>query len=368
MKEDNNGITGLFRNRLGHAEMEVREGFWEELQQELSSKSGMLPVSTHTFFTPKFYRVVAAASVVLVLGMASAAFWYFSPKEEIKEAFTQVEALTHEGNLHADMLRKSFPSIHPTAPTAQAGNHSPAPVQPAGLAGQTVEETDETMSVQVSITITQRVYGKQTQGNSYYGNRHGNDGYQRVSGYAENQNEQSVVPMENEEQKTVSAMKKTNSSPVWSFKVMAGTSLPSDNFLMPLTAGVSLERKFNSRLSLEAGLQYNYLSAKEGMADHLHALAVPVKMNVMLAATSKTDWYATVGGTVEKTINKTTAEDPFRLSAFAGLGVAYKVNERFSVFAEPTVSHHFDTDSRVRSLRSERPTNLNLLCGVRMTY
>lgn len=44
------------------------------------------------------------------------------------------------------------------------------------------------------------------------------------------------------------------------------------------------------------------------------------------------------------------------------------MNDRFALFAEPSVSHHFDTDSQTRTLRTERPTNLNLLCGVRMTY
>lgn len=368
MKEDNNGITGLFRDRLGHAEMEVREGFWEELRRDLPPRGERIAGKRNFFLTPKFYRVAAAASVVLVLGAASAAFWYFSPKEEIKKAFTQVEALTPEGSLHADMLRESFPSIHPTAPTAQAGIQSPVPVRPVGLADQAEEDTEETVSLQVSITITQRVYGQQGQGNSYYGDRHRNDGYKRVSGYAENQSDESVVSMEDEEQKPVSAMKKTNSTSAWSLKMMAGTSLPSGDFRMPLTAGVSVERRLNNRLSLEAGLQYNCLSAQAGAGDDLHALAVPVKLNVLLGKTSKVDWYATVGGAVEKTVNKTTAEDPFRLSAFAGLGVAYKVNERFALFAEPIVSHHFDTDSGVRSLRTERSTNLNLLCGVRMTY
>jgi len=48
--------------------------------------------------------------------------------------------------------------------------------------------------------------------------------------------------------------------------------------------------------------------------------------------------------------------------------VRYRLNDRFALFAEPSVSHHFGTDSETGTLRTERPTNLNLLCGVRMTY
>ena len=60
--------------------------------------------------------------------------------------------------------------------------------------------------------------------------------------------------------------------------------------------------------------------------------------------------------------------EPIQLSIAAGLGIRYKLNDRIALFAEPTVSHHFDTDSQTKTLRTERPTNLNLLCGVRMTY
>lgn len=81
---ENDEITGLFRSRLAGAEMTVREDFWEGLQRDLPSPvaaKGRRPL----FLSPRFHRVAAAASVVFVLGAASAAFWYFSPKEEIKE-------------------------------------------------------------------------------------------------------------------------------------------------------------------------------------------------------------------------------------------------------------------------------------------
>lgn len=91
-----------------------------------------------------------------------------------------------------------------------------------------------------------------------------------------------------------------------------------------------------------------------------------------LASTPKLDLYATVGGTAEKCIagaadNGFNAE-PVQLSVAAGVGVRYRLNDRFALFAEPSVSHHFSTDSETGTLRTERPTNLNLLCGVRMTY
>ena len=123
----NDEITGLFRSRLSGAEMTVRDGFWEELKGDLSrvetDATNTSAATKRSVLTPRFYRVAAAASVILVLGAASAAFWYFSPKDEIQEAFTKVATLTLEGNLNGDVVQEKFPSIHETKPTAQNPGH-----------------------------------------------------------------------------------------------------------------------------------------------------------------------------------------------------------------------------------------------------
>ena len=165
MMREKDEITDLFRSRLGGAGMTVRDNFWEELQCDLSRKEAGR--QKRILLSPRFCRVAAAASVVFVLGAASAAFWYFSPKEEIKEAFTQVAALTPEGSLKGDVVQESFPSIHQTNPTAnKPGIKQPANGAPAGLVADADEES---VSLHVSITITQRVYGNNRQpGNGYY--------------------------------------------------------------------------------------------------------------------------------------------------------------------------------------------------------
>ena len=169
----NDEITGLFRSRLSGAEMTVRDGFWEELKGDLSrvetDATNTSAATKRSVLTPRFYRVAAAASVVLVLGAASAAFWYFSPKDEIQEAFTKVATLTPEGNLNGDVVQEKFPSIHETKPTAQnPGHKNPVPVSSGGILAANGDD-EETVSVTVSITISQRVYGNHHQGNGMYG-------------------------------------------------------------------------------------------------------------------------------------------------------------------------------------------------------
>lgn len=247
------------------------------------------------------------------------------------------------------------------------GTQHPANGIPAGLTAQADE--DESVSVHVSIRITQRVYGNQQQpGNGYYSNGTpaGNGNYHSNPGHKDADIDRMLPSSEEEPAKSVavSPSKPRN----WALKAGIGTSLPKGNFHMPFTAGVSVERCLNKHFSLEAGLQYNCLDG-----DHtLHKLGIPVRLNMMLASTPKVDFYAMVGGAAEKCIagapDNGFGAEPVQLSVAAGVGVRYKMNNRFALFAEPSVSHHFDTDSQTRTLRTERPTNLNLLCGVRMTY
>lgn len=129
---ENDEITGLFRSRLAGAEMTVREGFWEKLQEDVASPAASRKKAA--FLSPKYYRIAAAASVIFVLGGVSAAFWFFSPKEEIKDAFTQVAALTPEGSLNGDAAQESFPSIHQAAPAGlKPGAQQPASGTPVGM-------------------------------------------------------------------------------------------------------------------------------------------------------------------------------------------------------------------------------------------
>ena len=361
---EKNEITGLFRSRLAGTEMTVREGFWEKLREDVAS-SASEDRKRAAFLSPKYYRVAAAASVIFVLGAASAAFWYFSPKEEIKEAFTQVAVLTPEGSLNGDVVQESFPSIRPATPTAQhPGMKRPASGTPAGLTDQ-AEDEGESVSVRLSITIRQRVQA----GGGYFDNNtfsQAGSPYQNATAQADAASDAfSAVPAEEEQE---SAPVKYQKSRKWALKAALGTSLPEGDCNMPLTAGVTVERSLNNWLALETGIRYNRLPADRT----LHTLAIPVKLNMTLASTPKVDLYATVGGAAEKCIAGASDNgfhaEPVQLSVAAGVGVRYKLNDRFALFAEPSVSHHFDTDSETGTLRTERPTNLNLLCGVRMTY
>ena len=307
---EKNDLTQLFRTRLEHAEMDVRNGFWEALEHDLhvSSVPSAVNKPTRKYKAFPLKHWMAAASVLLLLGAAAWRWW----------------------------------------PSAAASGGEP-------------------MSVHVSITITQRQYGsRQPNRQRHYhaaGDRSFTDGHS--SWTEEDGMQQEAAPTTSMED--CGALLKSRN---WALKASLGTSLPQGDFCAPLTADLSVERRLTKRLALEAGVQYNRLAGHG--EETLHTLGVPVKLNILLAQSSKVDFYAQLGGMVEKCVSgapdNSFAAEPVQGSLLAGLGVSYKLSDRLALFAEPSVSHHFDSDASTRTLRTERALNVNLLCGLRMTY
>ena len=348
MKKENDEITDLFRTRLADAGMSVRDGFWEELSQDI-------PVACQHRRRILLFRVAAAASVLLVLAASSATFLYFSPKEEMEEAFTKI-AVTNGGQMDGDGIRvNQLPlPVEPVLP-------KPAP-KSFGMLSQCIEEEDS-----LSITFSMSFSFSSTTAGS--GNRYGNQGY---NGYwqAANGNTESSAVQEETASPAVTPEKVVKRDR-WAIKAQLGTALPADGgtYKMPISAGVTVERKLNDYLGIETGLLYSNLRSA---GQHLHYLGIPVRVNVTLIDTKKVDLYATVGGIADKCIagapDNSFKEEPIQLAVTAGIGINYKINDRLALFAEPGISHHFSTDSKLATVRTKRPTNFNLLCGLRMTY
>ncbi len=337
--------------------MPVRDDFWENLQRDLMMNE--VTTSHHFVLSPSWYRVAAVASVALVLGVASIAFWLFSPQDEREKFFQPIAVLTPETTLNDDRVDPSFTNVPQT----------PSPIQPplrqpsfsSNSHEPQTNDSQPTLSVRFSITMSQRTYEHTPK--------------HRPSGYASTASEQHTYSTDNQavheepQPPTTSPLKARK----WALKAYLGTSLPKEDFRMPLTVGFQVERLLGERWTIEAGLQYNrlYNTSKDDVGT-LHTLAIPIKANYLLAGNSKVDFYALAGGAIEKCVAGTSDNsfraEPVQLSVNAGLGLRYKLTDRLALFAEPSVSYHFDTDSPTRSLYTERPTNFNLLCGVRMIY
>lgn len=348
MKKENDEITDLFRSRLSHAELSVRDGFWQRLESDVA-------VCNHRRRLA-FFRIAAAASVLLVLAASSAAFWFFSPKEEIEEAFTQVAAVSGtSSSLDGDVVKQELTPLC-AQPVLQHRPSAPVPVLSHYPDAGADDSVSVTVSMSFSFSATRRVVGDA---------RHHTGGeLWQTSGEGE-----SVAPSD-EESSVSSISTLADRSGTWAVKAAVGTALPagSGKYKMPVTAGLTVEKKLNKHLALETGLLYTHLRGGQS----LHYLGIPVKLNVTLAQTPKLELYASVGGVADKCIAGAPDNDfrhePVQLAVTAGVGISYKVSDKVALFAEPGVSHHFKTRSELETLRTARPTNFNLICGLRMTY
>lgn len=357
MKKENDELTELFRSRLADAKMPVRDRFWEELEKDI-------PVAVHRRRL-YIYRFTAAASVLFVLMASSAAFWFFSPKEEIADAFTKVEiSAGAKGQLNADVVKDDFPPIHTASvlpkPTPRSFGVLTLPDNNNGEG-----QNDSTVSITVSMSFSI------SSSSSYTSRNKNRTQQQQQTSMASNEATENAAHSTDVEHSVGGSSKKEAKASSWAVKAAAGLSLPAaDDMRAPVAASITLEKKITKRFSVEAGLAYSCEQSPEN--GNMHYVGIPVKANFLIAGNRKLDVYASLGGVLDKCVAGAPQNDfnsePIQLSLTAGLGVRYKISDKFALFAEPSIIHHFNPDLDWETARSRKSTNMNLLCGVRMTY
>ncbi|NDV66624.1 porin family protein [Bacteroides sp. 224] len=352
MKKENDEIIDLFRSRLEYAELPVEDALWDSLEKEI-------PVIMHHRRRLMLHRFTAAASVLLILAVSSAAFWYLSPKEEIADAFTQVTLPTPQATLGTDGVKIEIPPIAEATFTPKPASNSSA------LTLYKEEEEEETISFSFSMSFSFSTSSENVQDDIVSNSR---TNYDR-----ELKNDESIADKEKEmvvDENIQVAKKRT-----WAVGVAASTGLSAKenniSHKMPLSIGINIQKELSPVIALESGLTYTQLNSDITVGDmkdtqKLHYIGIPLKANITLHDTKRIKLYASGGGMIEKCISGPT--DAFQASLSAGLGLQCKLNDRLSLYAEPGISYHFDNGSSVPTLRKEKPLNMNLLCGVRMTY
>ena len=337
------------RCRLNDAQLEVRNGFWEDLQTNI-------PVANNKQRLAWWW---VAATILLVLGWRT--FSWMNSHEEVHKAINEPIAYAPKATQNKEVTQTDWKEQHTqvvnrqqtkmASSTPQAPYYHQASYSDEQANNNPYNNKYEYAEVHVRVTISQSKTTKQETTQAHANN------------YAQG--------MGSDVQSTTSEVATSHPTP-WAMKAFVGCAMPSNEYAMPLSAGVTFERSISKRLSLETGLIYNQIEALNdaNSKEKLHTLEVPIKMNATLAESKRAHLYASVGASIEKCIagasdNSFDAE-PLQASLNAGLGVGYKLNDSLQLFAETTLSHHFDNSSHSRTLYNERATNLNLACGVRM--
>jgi len=353
---NNEVLSKMFQEKLYGTEMDVRDGFWDDLQSDLSQSEGYKVVGNRAMIWPYRKLAAAAALIIVILGLASVTRWLLSPSELQDNMSNQ--RMWSDGSLISDRVvadkplpdANFLPDISTLYVNTNKGVEFFSATRQTDVSGADYDNGSADEVVHVTIQITEQIYGPSNRGEI---------------GYTQAANSQEFLDKETTEEKVTSPIKKyQESSKVW--KLMTGTALPHGGDYVPIAIGATVECPISNKFSVESGLLFNhYFGDGE---ENINSLILPIKTNLTLASSSKAELYATVGVAAEKTLEYDFSDDPVRFSVMGGVGVNYKIKDRLALFAEPTVSHHFNNDGMVVDLHGNDAVQLGLTCGLRMSY
>lgn len=174
------------------------------------------------------------------------------------------------------------------------------------------------------------------------------------------------------------------------------TNLPRTNVRhkMPFSFGFSVSRYLNDRWSLQTGLTYSLLLsdwASSGVyrgetRQTLHFIGIPLSVSYKIAEWNRFQFYTSAGAMAETNVAgrvKTTlysgsekmgsvvSHDRMKewyWSVNARAGVSYPVIRFVSAFAEVGANYYFDNGSKIETIHSDKPFNVNLSLGFRLGF
>ena len=138
----------------------------------------------------------------------------------------------------------------------------------------------------------------------------------------------------------------------------------------PIRFGLSLRYQLDDRWSVESGLSYTRLSSdittvEAGMTtvteQRLNYIGLPLNVGYDLWKNRTFGLYVTAGGMIEKRLGAT----PWQFSLNAAAGAEYRLNDHFSLYAEPGLGYYFPDGSATPTIYQDRPLNFNLSLGLR---
>ena len=129
------------------------------------------------------------------------------------------------------------------------------------------------------------------------------------------------------------------------------------------------------------------LSLRKSISRHWGGSAgLSVKLDRRLYTTRTFSFYATGGGTIDKSVSGKLEQDfivqkekiysstenlkikPFQFSIHAALGIQYNINPTLGAFIEPGAAFYFKDGSFKNTIRDKHPLHFNLQLGVRWNY
>lgn len=164
---------------------------------------------------------------------------------------------------------------------------------------------------------------------------------------------------------------------------------------MPLVIGLSFNKIWTSRWSVEAGLRYTFLKSDSHAQSELFTkettqriqyIGIPLKFNYRIFDYYDFSLYGHGGGAFDIPIhgrqsifeynnqigksNKYTYKihTPWQWSVEGGIGLQYRFTPSLSIYAEPSFRYYFNTGTDIKTIRQEKPFEFTIPIGLRFSW
>jgi hypothetical protein len=138
---------------------------------------------------------------------------------------------------------------------------------------------------------------------------------------------------------------------------------------LPLSFGLNARYWLSDRLSVESGLEYSYLHSRlDDIHTVMHFAGIPLRMDYSLFNAGPVEFYAGVGGKVEKCLKASLGgmrvkERDLQWSGSFNVGARSRLSKNAWIYFQPDISYYF-TRTNLTSYRTENRLGLNLRAGI----
>lgn len=164
---------------------------------------------------------------------------------------------------------------------------------------------------------------------------------------------------------------------------------------MPITFALNISKTLSNHWSIESGLQYTLLRTKRTQVtisdEHsasvnrqnikAHYLGVPLKLRFKILSFNKFSLSSSIGGMVEfplcvkvnERIDDVEIKEnhyslPIQWSVKGGIGIEYHFTPNIGIYAEPSLSYYFKSNSSYPTIRQDKPFEFSLPIGLRFSW
>jgi hypothetical protein len=149
---------------------------------------------------------------------------------------------------------------------------------------------------------------------------------------------------------------------------------------LPIDIGIAVEKKISKTLGVALGLTGIYMNSTCGMSDNIERISqqvyyigVPLKLNYYFYSQCKLSVYWSNGVEVDKCIYAKLGDAKlstrnWQYSVGTSLGFQYRLNHRFSIYAEPGLRYYTTSGVSIETYRTQNPMSVDLHVGLKLNY